>query len=49
MRVQRMLIILLSFGVFFSTVQPAMAVPDQVNKHLHDETTKGKDSIEWLE
>lgn len=47
MRIHRMLILLLSFVVFFSMVQTAMAAPDQVNQ-LHGEINKGKDSIEWV-
>ncbi len=48
MRVQRLLILLLTSTVFFSMVQSTMAIPVQVNKHLHDETDKEKDSIEWI-
>lgn len=47
MKIQRMSILLIFF-VFISMVQLAMAAPDQGNKHLHDETNKENDSIEWV-
>jgi hypothetical protein len=48
MQMRWILTVLLSIGIFFTSVQSAMALPLKENKQLNNEVEKGKDSIEWV-